>query len=187
MDEGMITSSNGKKANCRNTIIILTSNLGAADNENNTIGFGDELQKTGEDDKAVKKHFAPEFRNRLDGVIKFNKLDDMSMRKIVAKYLIEINDLLLDKQLRIRLAETAIDELMSKGFDNKMGARPLQRLINEKIKVPLSKKILFDNVPVGSQITVDFLDGEYVFNIVVPNDTIHKVDDDGFIVLEKKV
>jgi ATP-dependent Clp protease ATP-binding subunit ClpA len=68
-----------------------------------------------------------------------------------------------------------------------MGARPLQRLINEKIKVPLSKKILFDNVPVGSQITVDFLDGEYVFNIVVPNDTIHKVDDDGFIVLEKKV
>jgi ATP-dependent Clp protease ATP-binding subunit ClpA len=187
MDEGMITSSNGKKANCRNTIIILTSNLGAADNENNTIGFGDELQKTGEDDKAVKKHFAPEFRNRLDGVIKFNKLDDMSMRKIVAKYLIEINDLLLDKQLRIRLAETAIDELMSKGFDNKMGARPLQRLINEKIKVPLSKKILFDNVPVGSQITVDFLDGAYVFNIVVPNDTIHKVDDDGFIVLEKKV
>ena len=187
MDEGMITSSNGKKANCRNTIIILTSNLGAADNENNTIGFGDSLQKTDEDDKAVKKHFAPEFRNRLDGTIKFNKLDELSMRKIVAKYVVEVNDLLLDKQLRIRLAETAVDELMSTGFNSKMGARPLQRLINEKIKVPLSKKILFETVLPGSQITVNFLEGEYAFNIVTPNDTTHKVDDDGFIILEEQI
>ena len=187
MDEGMITSSNGKKANCRNTIIILTSNLGAADNENNTIGFGDSLQKTDEDDKAVKKYFAPEFRNRLDGTIKFNKLDELSMRKIVAKYVVEVNDLLLDKQLRVRLAELAVDQLVTSCFDNKMGARPLQRLINEKIKVPLSKKILFETVPLGSQITVDFLEGEYVFNIVVPSDTTHKVDDDGFIILEEQI
>ena len=186
MDEGMITSSNGKKANCRNTIIILTSNLGAADNENNTIGFSESLEKTGEDDKALKKFFPPEFRNRLDGVVKFKKLDELSMRKIVAKYLVEINDLLLDKQLRVRLAETAVDELVAKGFDAKMGARPLQRKINEEIKVPLSKKILFDAVPSGSSITVDFMEGEFVFTVESPEVTSHRVDENGLIILEEK-
>ena len=186
MDEGMITSSNGKKANCRNTIIILTSNLGAADNENNTIGFGESLERTGEDDKALKKFFPPEFRNRLDGVVKFKKLDELSMRKIVAKYLVEINDLLLDKQLRVRLAETAVDELVAKGFDTKMGARPLQRKINEEIKVPLSKKILFDSVPSGSSITVDFMEGEFVFTVESPEVTAHRVDENGLIILEEK-
>jgi ATP-dependent Clp protease ATP-binding subunit ClpA len=186
MDEGMITSSNGKKANCRNTIIILTSNLGAADNENNTIGFGESLERTGEDDKALKKFFPPEFRNRLDGVVKFKKLDELSMRKIVAKYLVEINDLLLDKQLRVRLAETAVDELVAKGFDTKMGARPLQRKINEEIKVPLSKKILFDAVPSGSSITVDFMEGEFVFTVESPEVTAHRVDENGLIILEEK-
>jgi ATP-dependent Clp protease ATP-binding subunit ClpA len=185
MDEGMITSSNGKKANCRNTIIILTSNLGAADNENNTIGFGDELQKTGEDDKAVKKYFAPEFRNRLDGTIKFAKLDELSMRKIVAKYLVEINDLLLDKNLKINLTETAVGELVKQGFNPKMGARPLQRKINEEIKVPLSKKILFESIAHNSTITVDFQGGEFTFTVDSPGSTAHRVDDDGFIILEE--
>ena len=86
MDEGIVTSSNGKKADARNAIIILTSNLGAADNERNTIGFGRDLQKTGEDDRAVKDFFKPEFRNRLDAVCKFNKLDKFSMKKIVAEF-----------------------------------------------------------------------------------------------------
>jgi len=186
MDEGTLTSSNGKKANCRNTIIILTSNLGAADNERNTIGFGDEMQKSGEDDKALKNYFAPEFRNRLDAIVKFNKLDEFSMRKIVGKFVAEVNDLLSEKQLRLRLAETAVDELIKSGFDSKLGARPLQRKINEEIKVPLSKKILFESVPAGSQITVDFLEGEYIFDIVTPDSTSHRVDEDGFIVLEEK-
>ena len=186
MDEGTLTSSNGKKANCRNTIIILTSNLGAADNERNTIGFGDEMQKSGEDDKALKNYFAPEFRNRLDAIVKFNKLDEFSMRKIVGKFVAEVNDLLSEKHLILRLAETAVDELVKSGFDSKLGARPLQRKINEEIKVPLSKKILFESVPAGSQITVDFLEGEYVFDIVTPDSTTHRVDDNGFIVLEEK-
>jgi len=185
MDEGMITSSNGKKANCRNTVIILTSNLGAADNENNTIGFGDELQKTGEDDKAVKKYFAPEFRNRLDGTVKFKKLDELSMRKIVAKYLVEINDLLLDKSLKVKLTETAIGELVEQGFDPKMGARPLQRKMNEEIKVPLSKKMLFETIIPGSTITVDFQVDKFTFTVDSPENTTHKVDDDGFIILEE--
>ena len=185
MDEGMITSSNGKKANCRNTVIILTSNLGAADNENNTIGFGDELQKTGEDDKAVKKYFAPEFRNRLDGTVKFKKLDELSMRKIVTKYLVEINDLLLDKNLKVKLTEPAIGELVEQGFDPKMGARPLQRKMNEEIKVPLSKKMLFEPIVPGSIITVDFRDDKFTFIVDSPENTTHKVDDDGFIILEE--
>jgi len=185
MDEGMITSSNGKKANCRNTVIILTSNLGAADNERNTIGFGDELQKSGEDDKAVKKYFAPEFRNRLDGTVKFKKLDELSMRKIVTKYLVEINDLLLDKNLKVKLTEPAIGELVEQGFDPKMGARPLQRKMNEEIKVPLSKKMLFEPIVPGSIITVDFRDDKFTFIVDSPENTTHKVDDDGFIILEE--
>ena len=187
MDEGMITSSNGKKANCRNTVIILTSNLGAADNERNTIGFGDELQKSGEDDKALKNYFAPEFRNRLDAVIKFNKLDGLSMRKIVGKFIAEVNDLLSEKQMKLHLSEAAVDELVRSGFDSKMGARPLQRKINEEIKVPLSKKILFESVPSGSQFTTDFVNNEYVFSVTVPENTTHRVDDDGFIVLEEQI
>jgi ATP-dependent Clp protease ATP-binding subunit ClpA len=187
MDEGTITSSNGKKADCRNAIVILTSNLGAADNERNTIGFTKELQKSGEDDKAVKDFFKPEFRNRLDGIVKFAKLDDLSMRKIVVKFITELNDLLADKQLRVRLTELAVDELVSKGFDPKMGARPLQRKINDLIKVPLSKKILFEKIPLASIIIVDFLNDEFTFKIVGVTDTTYRIDENGYIVLEESI
>ena len=187
MDEGTITSSNGKKADCRNAIVILTSNLGAADNERNTIGFTKELQKSGEDDKAVKDFFKPEFRNRLDGIVKFAKLDDLSMRKIVVKFITELNDLLADKQLRVRLTELAVDELVSKGFDPKMGARPLQRKINDLIKVPLSKKILFEKIPPASIIIVDFLNDEFTFKIVGVTDTTYRIDENGYIVLEESI
>jgi ATP-dependent Clp protease ATP-binding subunit ClpA len=146
MDEGVITSSNGKKADCRNSVVILTSNLGAADNEKNSIGFGRSLQKEGEDDRAVKDFFKPEFRNRLDGIVKFNKLDQLSIRRIVGKFVAEMNDLLSDKQIRVNLTVAAADYLISQGYDSKMGARPLARKINELIKVPLSKKILFENI-----------------------------------------
>ena len=181
MDEGSVTSSNGKKADCKNSIIILTSNLGAADNEKNTIGFTTALEKHDEDDKAVKDFFRPEFRNRLDGVIKFKKLDDLSMRKIVGKFVVEINELLLDKQLRLRLTESAVEHLVKTGFDDKMGARPLQRKINDFIKVPISKKILFETVPAGSTIIADFQD-EFVFELM--STSKHKIDENGYIVLE---
>lgn len=187
MDEGMVSSSNGKKANCRNAIIILTSNLGAADNEKNTIGFNKELQKTGEDDKAVKDFFRPEFRNRLDGIIKFTKLDNMSMRKIVGKFINELNELMVDRQLRLRLTEAAVEELVNKGFDPKMGARPLQRKINDLIKVPLSKKILFENVAPASTVVVDFTDGSFTFKIIEALDSSHRIDENGYIVLENPI
>jgi ATP-dependent Clp protease ATP-binding subunit ClpA len=186
MDEGTVTSSNGKKADCRNAIIILTSNLGAADNEKNNIGFG-KIQKDGEDDKAVKDFFKPEFRNRLDGVVKFNKLDQLSMRKIVNKFINELNDLLQDKQLRVRLTEGAVDELVVNGFDPKMGARPLQRKINDVIKVPLSKKILFENISAGTTIIVDFANKEFIFQPVETSNFQHRIDDNGYIILEEPV
>lgn len=186
MDEGTVTSSNGKKADCRNAIIILTSNLGAADNERNTIGFGN-LQKSGEDDKAVKDFFRPEFRNRLDGVVKFNQLDKLSMRKIVNKFVAELNDLLLEKQLRVRLTEKAVDELIANGFDAKLGARPLQRKINNSIKVPLSKKILFENIISGTTIIVDFLNDKFEFQTAETSNFQHRVDDNGYIVLEESI
>jgi ATP-dependent Clp protease ATP-binding subunit ClpA len=185
MDEGTITSSNGKKADARNAIVILTSNLGAAANERNNIGFGQDLTKTTEDDKAVKEFFKPEFRNRLDGICKFNKLDTLSIKKIVGKFISEVNELLSEKSIRIRLTESAVDHLATVGYDTKMGARPLARRINELIKVPLSKKILFENVPVNTVIEVNWIEDQFEFNVLgqlIP--TAPMIDANGYIVLD---
>ena len=189
MDEGTITGSNGKKADCRNAMLVLTSNLGSADNEQNNIGFGRDLQKSGEDDSAVKKFFKPEFRNRLDAVVKFNGLDKISMKKIVVKFLNELNELLAEKSIKLRSTETLVDHLVEVGFDRAMGARPLARKISELIKVPLSKKILFDNISVGSTITADYSNEAVEFIVVEPIDEIallenKTVDDNGFIIVE---
>jgi len=183
MDEGVVTSSNGKKADCRNTIVILTSNLGAADNERNTIGFSTALQKTGEDDKAMTEFFKPEFRNRLDAVCKFGKLDKLSMKKIVSKFINEINDLLAEKMIRVRLTEAAVDRLAEVGYDPKMGARPVARKVNDLIKVPLSKKVLFENIPANSLIVVDFSNEEFTFTVQSTVSYTPKIDENGYVVL----
>lgn len=186
MDEGFITASNGKKADCRNVILLLTSNLGSADNERNNIGFGRDLAKSGEDDKAVKDFFKPEFRNRLDGICKFNKLDKMSMRKIVAKFINELNDLLIEKSIKIRLSELAVDHLLEKGFDPKLGARPLARTINNLIKIPVSKKILFEKLSNNSIINVDFKNNEMIFDVEkLGVEKLPMVDINGIIQLEE--
>ena len=183
MDEGVITSSNGKKADCRNAIVILTSNLGAAANERNNIGFGNDLEKTTEDDKAVKDFFKPEFRNRLDSICKFGKLDPMSMKKIVAKFVNEVNELLSEKQIRVRLTEAAVDHLAEVGYDSKMGARPLGRKINDLIKVPLSKKILFENIEPNTTVVIDCVDSLLTFEPVA-NVQQATIGEDGYVVLE---
>lgn len=184
MDEGTITSSNGKKADARNAVVLLTSNLGAADNERNTIGFSTDLQKTGEDDRAVKEFFKPEFRNRLDAVCKFAKLDEVSIKKIVAKNINELNELLSERAVRVRLTEAAVEELARVGYDSKMGARPLARKINDLIKVPLSKKILFEQVNPNSVIEIDYQDSFTFTNLgeFAPNTPI--IDANGYIVLD---
>ena len=183
MDEGMVTSSNGKKADARNAIIILTSNLGAADNERKSIGFGN-VDRDDEDDKAVKEFFKPEFRNRLDGICKFNKLDTISIKKIVAKFINELNDLLEEKSIRVRLTESAVEYLAEVGYNSKMGARPLSRKINDLIKVPLSKKILFENIDKNTTIVIDCYDQNLTFDTTTTITQQAIVDNNGFIILE---
>lgn len=161
LDEGFVTSSNGKKADCRNSIIIMTSNLGAAENEKNNFGFAKPLARTGEDDKAIKEFFKPEFRNRIDAICKFNKLGTDSIKKIVIAEIETVNDLLKSSgnAITIKASEEVIDYLIKVGYDPKMGARPLARKVNELITVPLSKKILFDDIAKGSVIHIGY-DGD---------------------------
>ena len=146
MDEGKITGSNGKTVDVKNCIIILTSNLGARDNENNNIGFGQELVRTGSEDKAVKDFFKPELRNRLDLTVKFKTLEPLAIKKIVAKFINELRANLKQKNINIIVTEAMVNYLVDVGYDPKMGARPLGRKIDEIIKVPLSKKILFEKL-----------------------------------------
>ena len=181
LDEGRITGSNGKEVSCKNTLIILTSNLGSADNERNAIGFGD-MQKTGEDDKALKEFFKPEFRNRLDKVCKFKKLDMLSIKKIVIKFTEDVKKLLLDKHnITFNMTEAVVEHLANKGYDSKMGARPLARKIDELIRVPLSKKILFEKIN-NANIMANLIDGNIEF--AVTNKVTAKVGDDGIIQVE---
>jgi ATP-dependent Clp protease ATP-binding subunit ClpA len=153
MDNGFITGSNGKKADGRNAIIIMTSNLGAADAEKNGVGFGS-LERDSDPKDAVNKFFAPEFRNRLDGIIKFGKLDQVNMIKVVKKFIDELNALVKDKNIHIKPNAEAVEYLIAKGFNSKMGARPLQRTIDEYIKKPLSKEILFGKLTNGGVVEV---------------------------------
>jgi ATP-dependent Clp protease ATP-binding subunit ClpA len=178
LDEGVITSSNGKKANCKNCIIIMTSNLGAKDSETNNIGFGS-FEKTGEDDKAVKDFFKPEMRNRIDQICKFNKLDTLAIKKVVVKFVDELKTSLYAKGIQLTLSESVIDMLADKGYDPKMGARPLSRKIDELIRVPLSKKILFDRLN-SCNITARMENDAVVFDVELTN-VIPTVSDDGII------
>ena len=164
MDNGFVTGSNGKQADGRNTILIMTSNLGAADNERNTIGFGD-LGRDGEDDKAIKKFFAPEFRNRLDAVIKFSKLGDKVVEQIVKKFVGDLNTQLKDKGIEIVLTAKATKWLAAKGYDSKMGARPLARIIDNEVKSPLSRRVLFGDLQNGGRVTVDIVDDKLDFTV----------------------
>ena len=190
MDEGFVTSSNGKRADARNCILIMTSNLGAADNERNTIGFSTELQRTGEDDRAVKEFFKPEFRNRIDAICKFTHLEQSNMKLIVAKFINEINELLLDKRIKLKLTDAAVDLLIERGFDRKMGARPLSKTINDLIKVPISRKILFENLGQDCVINIDSVNRELTFDIINCNiykalsTNIAKVNENGFITVD---
>lgn len=143
LDSGTVTGTNGKTVSVKNCIIIMTSNLGARANDKNTIGFG-QLQQTGEEDKALKEFFSPEMRNRIDVVCKFKKLDALSIRKVVVKFVNQLKTRLTEKNINIELTESAIDYIIEKGYDSAMGARPIQRFIESNIAVPLSKKILFD-------------------------------------------
>jgi len=164
MDNGKITGSNGKEADARNCTLILTTNLGAKDAEKNTIGFGGDDSEHVYEDKALKKFFSPEFRNRLDGVITFASLGKPVMMKIVGKFLVELKDMVKDKGITITVSDDALDHLVDKGFDPKMGARPLQRVIDKDIKRPLSKEILFGRLRNGGNVLIDYKDNEILLD-----------------------
>jgi ATP-dependent Clp protease ATP-binding subunit ClpA len=164
MDNGQVTGSNGKIADCRNLILILTSNLGAKDAERAAIGFSKE-DRYNDGDDALKDFFAPEFRNRLDGVIKFNKLGRESMERIVTKFVSELNDLVKDKKVTISITDSGMNLLVKKGFDPKMGARPLGRIIDQEIKKPLSKEMLFGKLKDGGRVLVDAANNDVIINI----------------------
>ena len=143
MDNGMVTSSDGKSVSARNAIVILTSNLGARDAEKNGIGFGSLDQTEDVQQEEVKRFFAPEFRNRLDAVVQFKKLNKKLMKSVTVKFLRELENMLEPRNIVIEYDQEVVDWLTEKGFTPSMGARPMARLINEKIKKPLSKQILF--------------------------------------------
>jgi ATP-dependent Clp protease ATP-binding subunit ClpA len=154
MDEGFITGTNGKRADCRQAILIMTSNLGAADSERNIIGFGGGTN-TDAVDAAVKEFFRPEFRNRVDAIVTFNKLDGATIRKVAEKFIRELNEQLALKNTAITLTDTALDWLCKTGYTPSLGARPMQRTIHEHIKTPLAKIILFDKTKNHANIKVD--------------------------------
>jgi ATP-dependent Clp protease ATP-binding subunit ClpA len=174
MDNGKVTGSNGKEADARNCILILTTNLGAKEAEKNEIGFGGDLEKDYEDSE-LKKFFAPEFRNRLDATITFGKLSKEVMMKIVGKFLLELKNMVTDKDIAIDITDDALDYLVDKGFDRKMGARPLQRLIDKDIKRPLSRAMLFGDLKNGGSVTIDYRKEEIHLDVIkeeMPVDTV---------------
>ena len=160
MDNGFVTGSNGKKADCRNLILILTTNAGAQAAEKNQIGFGS--QEKDYSDKELNKFFTPEFRNRLDAIITFNKLGKPVMVKIVEKFIDELREQVKEKGIRIKADKSAINWLIDKGFDAKMGARPLQRVIDKEIKRDLAKMMLFGDLKNGGWLTITTDDNKIV-------------------------
>jgi ATP-dependent Clp protease ATP-binding subunit ClpA len=159
MDNATLTDNNGVKSDFQNVVLILTSNLGTK--EANVMGFAkDDNVST---DKAIKSFFAPEFRNRLDEVVKFNSLTQDIIVKVVAKFIKSINDSIKDKDIKISISLKAKKQLATLGYDKTMGARPLQRVIRDKIKEPITNEILFGALKDGGEVSIDFKANEFVF------------------------
>jgi len=179
MDHGTVTSSQGKSASARNAIVIFTSNLGAADMEKELIGFTKSTVRD-EDTQAINRFFTPEFRNRLDAIIKFNKLNKDNMDSIVDKFLGELNGLSARKNVKIVCDASAKQWLIDKGFDTNMGARPLARVIADHIKKPLSREMLFGKLRHGGAVMItvkeDKLEFEYLSNPEPAPDTAQPQD-----------
>jgi len=163
MDHATLTDTNGKKTDFRNVILIMTSNVGAADLARNLVGFGSR-DKTGGDDRAFKNTFSPEFRNRLDARVSFDALAPETMQMVVGKFMRELQIQLIERQVEIELTEAARQALAKRGYDPDFGARPLSRLMEEEIKRPLAEAILFGALASGGLVTIDEKDAKFVFD-----------------------
>ncbi len=162
MDNATLTDNNGEKANFENVILIMTSNLGTK--ESNVMGFAkdDSLNEN----KAIKKFFAPEFRNRLDATVQFTHLDEKIVLKVVDKFIKDLELQILDKNITIELTNKAKKELVNLGYDQQMGARPLQRIITKHIKEPLTQELLFGKLKNGGEYKINFVKGEFIYEYI---------------------
>lgn len=163
MDHGTLTDSNGRETDFRNVIIIMTTNVGAAELTKESIGFGRDLETGSKVGEAIKQAFSPEFRNRLDGIIRFNSLPEQVMHQIVDKFVAEISAKLKQKRVELKLTDTARSWLAKKGYDPAYGARPMRRLIQEKLKKPLADELLFGNLKSGGMVIIDCDDDKLIF------------------------
>ncbi|MBY0300762.1 MULTISPECIES: ATP-dependent Clp protease ATP-binding subunit ClpA [Sphingomonas] len=164
MDNGRLTDQHGKTVDFRNVILIMTTNAGASDMARETVGFGN-LTREGEDEQAVQRMFTPEFRNRLDAIVPFGYLPTEVVARVVDKFILQLELQLADRDVHIKLDEEAKKWLTEKGYDKLYGARPMGRLIQEKIKQPLAEELLFGKLVHGGEVTVHLKDGALTFAI----------------------
>ncbi len=164
MDNGKLTDHHGKTVDFRNVILIMTTNAGAADMARETVGFGN-LTREGEDEQAVQRMFTPEFRNRLDAIVPFGYLPPEVVARVVDKFVLQLELQLADRDVHIKLDDAARQWLTDKGYDKLYGARPMSRLIQEKIKQPLAEELLFGKLVHGGEVTVKLKDGALAFEI----------------------
>lgn len=164
MDYGKLTDNNGKSIDFRNVILIMTTNAGAAEMAKTPVGFNREI-RVDEDNEAISRTFTPEFRNRLDAVVPFQPLSQDTVAKVVDKFIAQLEAQLTEKNVSILLTDPARNYLAEKGYDPAMGARPLGRVIQEKIKKPLAEELLFGKLVDGGVVNIDAKDGELVFDI----------------------
>ncbi len=167
MDNGKLTDHNGRQVDFRNVILIMTSNAGAADQAKAAFGFG-RNRREGEDTAAIERTFTPEFRNRLDAVISFAPLSREIIVQVVEKFILQLEAQLIDRGVHIELSQEAAEWLAEKGYDDKMGARPLGRVIQETIKKPLAEELLFGRLTKGGVVKVRLEDDKPVFDITGP-------------------
>ena len=165
MDNGTLTDSNGKSVDFRNVVLIMTTNAGAKEMAKQAIGFG-ASNKLDADDEAIKNMFTPEFRNRLDAIVPFDYLSDEVIERVVDKFILELEMQLSDRQVEISLSNEAKKYLAKKGYDRLFGARPLSRLIQEKIKTPLADELLFGKLQKGGEVVVHAKEGKLSFEII---------------------
>ena len=168
MDHGQLTDHNGRTVNFRNVILIMTSNAGATEQAKAAIGFGRD-RREGEDTAAIERTFTPEFRNRLDAVISFSPLPKSVISRVVEKFVLQLEAQLMDRNVTIELSQEAADWLGERGYDDKMGARPLARVIQENIKKPLAEELLFGKLSKGGVVRVHVRDDALVFDIEGPD------------------
>ena len=163
MDHGTLTDNNGRKADFRNVIIIMTTNAGAETLQKNVIGFSG-AREQGDEMAEIKRMFTPEFRNRLDSTISFKALNEEIILRVVDKFLMQLEEQLHEKRVEVIFTDALRTYLGKKGFDPLMGARPMQRLIQDTIRRALADELLFGKLVSGGRVTVDMVDDEIKLN-----------------------